>query len=188
MSGSTHVHEEQRIFLAHRIRIFDFAEEFSGVGELRLEFAFYFLPNFVAALLNPGANRGNNIFGPGAVFASHQAQPFFRNARYRATPAGVKCSHSFVFCICQQDRKTVSGEDAERDSGDIGDESITGKSFLGKRGDDVNDVRVDLAQRDQIRRCPEYGEKTAAVELHALARFVRDKAEASIRARAEAVN
>ena len=188
MTGSAHVHEEQRISFAYWIGVFDLAEEVACVFKLRLEFRFDLLAHFIAALLNPRSDGGNNIFRPGAVFAPHHAKPFLRNAGYRSTPAGVKCSNGFVFRIGNQDGKAVGGENAKSNSGNIGDHAIAGESFSRKRGDDVNDVRVDLAQGDQIRRDAECGEKSAAVLLHTLARVVRNKAETSIGARAEAMD
>jgi hypothetical protein len=90
-----------------------------------------------------------DVLRPRAELTAHEPDSFLHNALDRASPAGVKRAHHLVFPVHQQHRKAVSGEDGDGDAGEICDESISGQWTGLGTPDNVDDVRMDLAGRDQ---------------------------------------
>src|SRR5881275_729552 len=98
VAGRAHIHEEQRIFLTHRVGAENFGEEFVGVIELRSKFVAKFFVHLVTAGMNARTDRGANIGRISCKFASHYANSLLYDSCQRAAPAGMKRADSLVSC------------------------------------------------------------------------------------------
>ncbi len=123
------VHKEHWIFLAYRVRFLRITEELLRVIKLRFEVCFQLFSHFITASLNSGANGGQNVARSGAKFMTHQAQAFFCDALYGASPASVESANSFVFRINQQHRETICRLYAQCHAGNISYQPIARKGL-----------------------------------------------------------
>ena len=133
MAGRALVHEQHGISLPHGIRFLHAMKKFSSIGKLRMKSFFHLFANFKRALLDAGPDRGMNIFRARAEFQPHDANAFFHDALHCPAPSGMKRAHGFLFCIDQQNREAVCGEDADRHAAKIGDQAVANKWALFKQ-------------------------------------------------------
>src|SRR5438067_10987241 len=105
VAGRAHVHEQQRILLAHWIGAENLRKEFIGVVELRSEFIAKLLVHFVAAGVNAWTNGGANVCGVAGKFASHDANSLLHDARQRAAPSGMERAHRSLACVSYEHRQ-----------------------------------------------------------------------------------
>src|ERR1041385_419604 len=124
-------------------------KKLSGVSKLGVKTFFHFLANFKRALLDSRPNRGMNIFRARTKFHPHAAHAFFHDALHRPAPSGMEGAHSFYLCIDEQNWEAVGGENAQHDATQISHHAIAHKLFRFARANNMNDVRMNLAQRDQ---------------------------------------
>ncbi len=124
MARRSLVHEQHGIAFAHGVRFLHAVKEVGGVIELRVKRLFHFFTNFKAATLDSRADRSVYIFRARAKFLPHDAHAFFHDAFDRAAPARMKRANGFALGIDQQDRKTISRQDAESDAAQIGHHPI----------------------------------------------------------------
>jgi hypothetical protein len=141
--------EEQRIAFVNLVGLFGFVEEIGGVGELRFEAVANFLSNLIAAVVDPGTDGGADVFCLRAEVTAHFSDTFFDDALYRAAPAGVEDADSAVPGVSDDDWQAVGGLDGEKKARSAGDESVACELVFGNSGDAVNEVGVNLAERDQ---------------------------------------
>src|SRR5690242_2061662 len=90
-----------------------------------------------------------DIFRARAKLIAHDAQGFFHNALFGWPPAAVQGSDNFIPGIGQQHGETVCNEDAKSNAGYGGDQAVADHGIGLRAADDVNDIRVDLADSDQ---------------------------------------
>src|SRR5947209_6819016 len=149
MSGSAHVHKQQRIFLTHWIGSKNLVKQQLAIFELRFELVFEFLAHFIAALLDTRPDRGSDIFRHGAIFAAHDSETLLDDALDRAAPSGMKHPDGFVSRIRQDDWKTIGSLNGQHEPGHAGDQPIAGK-LAGITGfHNMNDVGMNLPKRNQ---------------------------------------
>src|ERR1051326_4026757 len=104
VAGCALVHEHERILLAHRVHIMHLAKEFCCIVELRLKLLAHLSTHGVATHVYARADRGNQFRCVAPKLAPHCAYTFFRDARQRAAPSGMRSeehtselqSHSFI--------------------------------------------------------------------------------------------
>jgi len=112
-----------------------------------------FLANFrahlVTAAVNAGTNRGLEIARPAAEPAMHLAHSFLHDALERSTPARVKHAHCVALGVDENNRQAVGGLNAEQQAGSCSDQAVAGKLCFPWRIDEVDDVGMNLPQRDQ---------------------------------------
>lgn len=149
VSGSAGGEEEQRIAFVDFVGLFGFVEEIGGVGELRFEAVADFLSDLIAAVVNAGADGSLNVSRLRSEIAAHFSYTFFNDALHGAAPAGVEDTYCMALGVDQDDGEAVGGLDREQKSRGAGDEAIAGK-LMGRDADDaVDEVGMNLAQRNQ---------------------------------------
>src|SRR5215469_1501415 len=181
--------EQQRIFLAHRVRFLHFAKQAVSISELRFEFSPDFFSNLITAAVNPGPDRHLEIPWPAAKTANHLAHAFLDDAFYRAAPTCVEDADRVTLAIDNDHRQAISRLDRKQDAGIRCNHAIPDTWSAGQALDVVDDVGMNLAQRNKgpQRRAfsgachrPEFPEKHGAVTLHRVARVVFRKTEIEI--------
>ncbi len=147
VTGRLHVEPLQRIgFFAGAGLI----EIVRGIGELRGELGNEVGGNLVAAGTDGRADGGEKIGGLAAKFELHAADSFLGDAGERAAPTGVDCGDSTFFWINQEYGHAVSGLDGEELAGAIGGGSVAFAGVGGRLGENANQVRVDLFERNEF--------------------------------------
>ena len=114
MARSAGGEKQQRIFLAHGIGVFDFAEESRSIIELRFEPGADFFSDLIATALDAGADGGFEIAGAGTEVAKHLSDAFFDDAFEGATPSSVEDADGSVFWIDEDDRQAVGGLNSQQ--------------------------------------------------------------------------
>ncbi len=142
----------------------EFVEPFGRIGKLRLKLGGDFGADFVAAAADGGADGSEEIGGLGLELHVHLADGFDDDALERAAPAGVNGGDGTLFRIDEENRDAIGGLDAQEEAGTVGGGGIAGARF-GRRGvEKMDDVGMDLFQRDELEvRCAEGGLEAAAV-------------------------
>ena len=77
------------------------------------------------------------------------AYGFFDDARESATPTGVDCGDGAAPRVDKENRDTVGGLNAEKKAGRAGDGGIAFAGFLGSGTEEMNDVGMNLPERDE---------------------------------------
>ena len=149
MAWSARRKEQHRIFFAHGIGLFDLTEKLRGICELRLELGANFFAYLITAAVNAWADRGLQIARPTAEAAVHLAHTFLHNAFHRASPSGMKHTHSVLPGVDENNGQAVGGLNAEQQTRSCGDQAIAGEWRFGGRVDEADDVGMNLAQRNQ---------------------------------------
>ena len=127
VAGSASRQEEQRILLADRIRIFDFVKQFASVLELRLELSSYFGADGVTAIVNSGTDCGPQVAGQSAEVTVHLADTLLDDAFDGPTPARVEDADSAAFCVHQDDRQAIGGQNSQQQTWLLRDQAVAGK-------------------------------------------------------------
>ena len=158
-----------------------------SVFKLRLKSVFHFFAHFKAAILDSRPDGSVNILWARAKLQPHNAYAFFHDALDRPTPSGVKRAYGLAPGIDEQDGEAIGGENAERNAAQIGDQAIADEwgwfcQISLARPHDMNQIRVDLARRDErpgFAFCCRAGsrEKKLAIALHVLALVIFGEAE-----------
>lgn len=138
--------------------------------------------DFITATMNSGADGGLEIPPLGAEAAAHFSHAFLDNTQDRAAPAGVEDSHRSVLSIDKNYGQTIGGLNGEQKSGSCGDQAVAGQLFVRHVSYTMDQVGVDLAQRDQrsgpiTPQCPEFSQESGAVALHCAPPIVFGEAE-----------
>jgi hypothetical protein len=79
----------------------------------------------------------------------HFADALLDDSPDGSAPPGVKNPHGTVLGIDEYDRKAVCGLDSEQNSGGVGEQAIAGELFLGWFENTMNEIGMNLTQRDQ---------------------------------------
>src|SRR5919108_463681 len=116
MTWRTGAQKQQRILVPNGIGVLDFMEQLSGIGKLRLKLASDLFADFIAALVNPGANRHPDVLRPAPEPAAHFANPFLDDPFDRPPPTSVKDPDRTPFCIYQNHRQTIGSLNREQHS------------------------------------------------------------------------
>jgi hypothetical protein len=122
-----------------------------GIGELGGEFGDEIGGDFVAARTDGRADGGEKIRRVAAKFELHAADGFLGYAGERAAPAGVNGGNGAFFGIDEQDGDAISGLNGEKKAGAIGGGGIAGAGIRGALRENVDDVRMDLLERNEIK-------------------------------------
>src|SRR5579862_607775 len=149
VSGCARCKKEQRIFLAHRIRLLHLPEQLGSIGELALELSPNFFAHFITTAANAGSNRRQEASRAASKMPAHLTDPFFGNAFHRTPPPGMKNSDRTTSRVDQDERKAIGRLDGHEQSRRVGDNPVTGERLLRHTIDGVNQIGVDLANRDQ---------------------------------------
>src|ERR1700682_2675578 len=99
--------------------------------------------------MNSRPDRGIDVTRQRPKIAPHFSDTFFNNALERAPPTGVENSNSFLLNIHQDDRQTIGGPYTQQHPRSFREQTIACELFLGRLVHTMNEIRVDLPQRDQ---------------------------------------
>src|SRR5260370_11555649 len=128
----------------------EFVEPFRGFGELGKKLGGDFGADFVAAAADRGADGGEEIRGLGAEVHLHLADGFDDDAGESAAPTGMNGGDGALFRVDEENRDTVGGLDAEEEPGTICDGGIAAARFGGCGVEKMNDIGMDLLQRNEL--------------------------------------
>jgi len=142
----------------------EFVEPLGGFGELGKKLSGNFGADFVAAATDGGADGGKQIARPGLELHLQLADGFDDDALERAAPAGMNGGDGALFGIDEENRNAVSGLDAQEQTAAVGNGSIA-LTRLGRCDvEKVDDVGMDLFQRNELEiGCAEGGLEAAAI-------------------------
>ena len=115
------------------VRFFCFTEQILSIVELRFERFAHFRPDLITAAANSGPDCSLQIPGPCAKPTVHLTNTLFDDPLHRASPSGMENAHSSCFDINQDYRHAVSGEDAEKNSRRIRDQTVATQRRVGSR-------------------------------------------------------
>src|SRR5882724_1865673 len=149
MPRRTRRQKKHGILFSHRVQLLDLSKQFASIGKLGFELHPYFLTNFKAALANTRADGSLKILRLAAKIASHFAHALLNNAPQRAAPSGMEHAHSLAFRIDENDRQAIGGLHAKDKAGGISDDAVANQLGLGHGRDGVNEIRMNLTQRNQ---------------------------------------
>ena len=124
-------------------------EQLSGIGKLRLKLASDLFADFIAALVNPGANRHPDVLRPAPEPAAHFANPFLDDPFDRPPPTSVKDPDRTPFCIYQNHRQTIGSLNREQHSRSVRNQSIADQGMFRRAAHPVYQIRMYLAQGDE---------------------------------------
>ena len=120
-----------------------------GIGKLSGEFGDKFDADFVATRANGRTERGEKIGGLAAEFKLHAANSLLGDARECAAPTGMSSGDYTLFGIDDDNGNTVGSLNAEQQASDVCEGSISLAGVGGRLREKMNDVGVDLLQREQ---------------------------------------
>jgi hypothetical protein len=141
MAGRHHIHPLNGIRLVAGA---EFVEPFGSFGKLRLKLGGDFGADFVAAAANGRADGGEKPGGPGTELHLHLPDGFDDDALEGAAPAGMDSSDSAFFGVDEENRDAVRGLHAEKETGTVGDGTIS-MTRLSRGGvEEMDYVGVDL--------------------------------------------
>ena len=149
VTGSARGEEQHGIFFADGIALLHFAEQLCRVGKLRLKLLADFRSHFITAAVNTRTDRRIEIAWTASEMAMHLAHSLFHNALDRAPPARVEHAHGAPLRVDENHRQAIRGLNAEKQTRRRCDESIAGELRCRRRVDEMDDVGMNLAQRDQ---------------------------------------
>ena len=121
-----------------------------GIGELGGKFGDEIGGNFIAARTDGRADGGEKMRWVAAKFELHAADGFLGDAGERATPTGVNGGNGAFFGIDEQDGDAIGGLDGEKKAGAIGGGGIASAGIRGLPRENVDDVRMNLLERNEI--------------------------------------
>jgi len=121
---------------------------------LRFEELANFLPHLIAAVVDARPDGRLDVFGSRAEAAAHFSYAFFNDALHGAAPARVEHSYGVALSVGKDDRQAVGRLDRQEEARCAGDEAIAHQLVFWNAGDAMNEVRVNLAERDQRPRLP----------------------------------
>jgi len=113
MAGRTGAQKKEWVFFVHFVSFLGFAEQFTGIAELRFEDRLQLRPNLITAAANARANRGAQIRRLAPEPAVHLADSFFYDAFCSPAPSRVKNTYSTALGINKDDGEAIGGEDTE---------------------------------------------------------------------------
>ena len=183
VAGRTLVQKQQRVFHVDGGRVEHVLKQFSGIGELRLEFSTNLSADRVAALANTGPDCGVKIRWNTAELPAHLAHAFFDDTGNRSAPAGMKRSDDMLLRIRDQHGDTVGRLDCEKDSGNVRNHAVAGRSMLCDLAHVMGDSGMDLADLRQgpetsmFAGCADCSKERSAIALDVVVRVVRSKSE-----------
>ena len=142
----------------------EFVEPFGGFGELGKKLSGDFGADFVAAATDGWADGGKQIARLGFEMHLQLADGFDDDAPEGTAPAGMNGGDGALLGIDEENRNAVGGLDAQEEAGAVGDGGIA-LAGLGRRGvDQMDDIGMDLLQRNELEiGCAKGGLEAAAV-------------------------
>ncbi len=142
----------------------EFVEPFRGFGELGKKLSGDFGADFVAAAANRWPDGGEEVGGVGFELHLHLADGFDDDALESAAPAGMNGGDGALFRIDQENRDAIGGLDTQEKPGTVCDGGVPSARFGGCGVEKVDDVGMDLLERNEFEvRCAEGGLEAAAV-------------------------
>jgi hypothetical protein len=81
--------------------------------------------------------------------AAHLAHSLFDDALHGSAPARMKNADRAILGVCHDYGQTISGLDRHQNSGGRRDQTVANEWMSGEGFDWMNEVRMDLTQRDQ---------------------------------------
>src|SRR5581483_7916920 len=136
--GSTGVHEQQGILLAHDIAILNFLKQLGRVGELSVELVANLAADFVTAWADARADCSMNVARIAGELAPHHPHAFFHNTSKRASPTCVKRADSPPLCVYDEHWQAIRRLHGNQNSCGRGDEAVAGRGSIGNSVDFVN--------------------------------------------------
>ncbi len=130
--------EEQRVTLAHRIRLLDFVKESRSIGKLAFEPAEDFFADFITTLLDARTNGRHQIARIAPKTAPHFAHAFFDNAFDRAAPACMKNSDCTTPSIYHDDWKAIGSLYRQQQFRNVGDHPVADQRLIRNRSNLMN--------------------------------------------------
>lgn len=128
----------------------EFVEPIGGIGELGVELSGDFGADFVAAAADGRADGGEEVGGPGFEVHLHLANGFDGDAGEGAAPSGVDGGYGSVFGVDEEDGDAVGGLDAEEEAVAVGRGGIARTGLGWDAVEKMDDVGVDLLERDEL--------------------------------------
>ena len=120
-----------------------------GVGELRGEFGDKFDANLIATRTDGRTERGEKIGGFTAEFKLHTANGLLGDARESAAPTGMNRGDYTPLGIDDENGDTIGSLNAEQQARGVCEGRVTLAGLSGGLRKKMNDVGVDLFQREQ---------------------------------------
>lgn len=201
MAGRARRQKKHGILFPDGIGLFHFTEQFPGILELRFERFAHFGTHFIAAVADAGSNGSFEVLRPGPEVPPHFSRAFFHDAFQGAAPTGVEYPYRAALAVNKDDGQTIGSLDAEQNPSRLRDETVARQFSLRRVRYAMNEVRVELAKGDQLRRIRRpsevfYKEPTIAFDRRARILFGKAKIECfraislrkTARPRAESVN
>jgi hypothetical protein len=125
-------------------------EPLGSLRELRMEFDGNFGADFVAAATDGWADGSEQVRRPGAKMHVHFADSFGDDALERAAPSGMDSGDSALFWIHKKNGNAVGRLHAKKQAGAVRGGSVAAAG-RGRRGiEEVQDVRMNLFERDEL--------------------------------------
>ena len=106
--------------------------------------------DFVAAAADGWADGGEEVGGVGFELHLHPADGFDDDAGESAAPTGMNGGDGALFRVDEENRDAVGGLDAQEEPGTICDGGIASAGFGGCGVEKVNDIGMDLLERDEF--------------------------------------
>jgi hypothetical protein len=128
----------------------EFVEPFGGLDKLREELGGDFGADFVAAGPDRGADGGDEVGGLGFELHLHLADGFDDDALQSAAPTGMHGGNGAIFRIDEENRDAIGGLDAEEEARTVRGGGIASARFGGCGVEKVDDVGMDLLQRNEF--------------------------------------
>src|ERR1700693_2900830 len=132
--------------------------------------------------MNSRPDRGFDVTRQSPEVAPHFSHALFNNALDRSPPTGVEDSYRSALNIHQHDRQTIRSPDTQQHPRSLRQQTIACELFVRRLTHAMNQIRVDLPQRDQRPRLPtlhesKLAEKSSAVALYRIARILFSKSQ-----------
>ena len=147
MAGGRHVKPLDGIGLVAGAK---FVEPFGGFGELGKKLGGDFGADFVAAAADGWADGSEEVGGLGAKFHLHLPEGLRNDALKGAAPTGMDSGDGAPFRIDKENRDAIGGLDAKEEPGTVCGGGITSARFGGCGVEKVDDVGMDLFQRNEF--------------------------------------
>ena len=146
----------------------EFLEPFWGIGKLRLKLSGDLGAHFVAAAPDRGADGGEEIGGPRAELHLHLADGFRDDTLEGAAPSGMNGGYGASSGVDEKNRDAVGGLYGQQEAGTVCGGGITPARFKGSSVDEMDQIGMDLLERNEpeVRRAE--GELEAAAVLQCM--------------------
>jgi hypothetical protein len=128
----------------------EFVEPSGGIGKLREELGGDFGADFVAAAADGRTDGGEEVGGFGFELHLHLADGFDDDALERAAPASMNGGDGTPFEVDQEKGDAVGGLDGQEEAGAVGGGGVALAGFCRCGVEKVDDIGMDLFQRDEF--------------------------------------